>query len=458
MGTIVITPTPKQREASKTAFENNITLFGGAVRGGKTYWLILLLWSYAKMYPKSRWAIIRKTEPDLDKTTLVTFNKLLNEGLSIDVDNVNGKTKTVTLINGSQIIFMAESYHSDKELNRFRGLEVNGFGLEELNELQEQTFYKCIERAGSWQGSKGCPTKILSTCNPSKGWVKTLFYDRWKNNTLPNGWAYVPAKITDNPHISEEYKESLKLLPPFEYKVFVEGDWEVTLKTGGEFYKHFDLSRHLCNVEYDSQEPLHISFDFNVNPYITLTIYQIKDNVIYQIDEILNKTPYNNTKQLCQTFAKKYNSHQSTVYVYGDPSGKQQDTRSEQGQNDYTIIFDELKAFRPYKRVSTKAPSLQVRGAWINHLLYHDNEIQIRINESCATSITDFTNLKEAPDGTKHKEKATDINNIRYELYGHTSDSFDYFICEAFKNNFIAYQRGDSENISIFGYLENNSY
>ena len=55
----------------------------------------------------------------------------------------------MTFTNGSELIFMAESYDDDKDLNRFRGLEVNGAGLDEVNELQEPTFYKVQERIGS---------------------------------------------------------------------------------------------------------------------------------------------------------------------------------------------------------------------------------------------------------------------------------------------------------------------
>jgi hypothetical protein len=32
---------------------------------------------------------------------------------------------------------MSESYDSDKELNRFRGLEINGAGIDEINEIRK---------------------------------------------------------------------------------------------------------------------------------------------------------------------------------------------------------------------------------------------------------------------------------------------------------------------------------
>lgn len=181
-------------------------------------------------YDKSRWAIIRASFTTLKSTLLVTFDKLLSEGLDKYVKSYNRSELVVTFTNGSQFIFFAENYDNDKDLNRFRGLEVNGFGIDEINEIQEQTLYKCIERAGSWQGSKDCPIKILATCNPSNNWVKDKFYDKWEKDILPDKWAYVPSKITDNPHISQEYIESLKTMPQHEYEVFVNGNWNMKLE------------------------------------------------------------------------------------------------------------------------------------------------------------------------------------------------------------------------------------
>ena len=111
-------------------------------------------------------------------------------------------------------------------MERFRGLKINGAGIDELSGIQEKTFNKLIEKAGSWQHSPGCPIKTMATSNPTSNWVKQKFYHPWKNGCLPESWAYVPAKITDNSHLSTDYVENLKNLPEFEYKVFVNGDWE----------------------------------------------------------------------------------------------------------------------------------------------------------------------------------------------------------------------------------------
>ncbi len=464
-----IRPTPKQREAARIADTNLITLYGGAIRGGKTWWLILMLWTYALKYPKSRWVVVRESVPNLKMNTLVTFQRLLDEGLFVDLKAYNAQDRVATLNNGSQLIFMSESFDTDKELNRFRGLEINGAGIDEINEIQEQTFNKLIERAGSWQHSKGCPIKILATCNPTQGWVKKKFYDRWREQALPSGWAYVPAKITDNPHIEKEYIESLRMLPAFEYQCFVEGDWEAMPKTGGEFYKAFDYDKNTFRQAkidgrpeaYDPNLPLHITFDFNVNPYMTCCVWQLVGKKARQIDEICLPSPRDTTKATCREFSTRYYGHTGGLFIYGDPAGRQEDTRTEKGYNDYVIIREELSGFRPTLRVANKAPNVVPRGNFLNVCFETGYQgISIQIGQNCVNTVNDYLYLKEDSDGTKKKEKVKDpATGISFEKYGHTSDANDYFLCYVFAGAFASYQKGGREfNIALGKNVSKNSY
>jgi hypothetical protein len=188
-----------------TAFEAiesgayRVIVFGGAIRGGKTYWLLLTLSYLALQYPRSRWVIIRRSLPDLKRTTFPSFSSILNDGINNYVESWNRDTQVVTFINGSELLFMAESYDDDKDLNRFKGLEVNGAGLDEVNELQEQTFYKVQERIGSWNKAEGRPPIVcLATCNPANNWVKSIIYERFKRRAhcLSVGRSYLPRSPT----------------------------------------------------------------------------------------------------------------------------------------------------------------------------------------------------------------------------------------------------------------------
>ena len=141
-------------------------MYGGSIRGGKTFAGIGALLLLSKVFPGSRWAIVRDTLQTLKRTTIPSFWKVVPEHF---VEKYNQDTQTVTFTNGSQILFFAENYDQDKELYRWKGLEINVL-LEEINELKEKTFNKAFERAGSHiiPGTTKQPKPIIvGTCNPA---------------------------------------------------------------------------------------------------------------------------------------------------------------------------------------------------------------------------------------------------------------------------------------------------
>lgn len=444
---------PKQLQFLEAAFNNNIDvcLYGGAIRGGKTIAGLAILIILCKLYPNSKWVVVRKNYPSLRMNTIPSFNKIAPQNFI--KKQYSQSTHSVVFKNDSQIIFFAENYTDDKELNRWRGLECNGFLFEELNECQEVSFYKAIERSGTHIIDNMPKSKILATCNPTQGWVKKLFYLPWKENTLRPNWRYIQSRIFDNPFIPEDYLNSLKNLPPLQYAVFVEGEWDVIYRTGGEFYKEFDIQHHVSDCTYNAYYPLHLSFDFNVNPYMTCTVYQIIGKDICQINEICLSSPKNTTKSVCNEIKRVYRDHQDVIFIYGDPAGKHEDTRSEKGHNDFTIIEIELDIFKLSRRVQSKAPSVSMRGMFINEVFRSNFEdIVISINRNCHNSIADFCHLKEASDGTKMKAKEmNDITKVSFEKHGHTSDSFDYLITSAFSSEYLKFQRGKQDKMPLYG-------
>lgn len=204
-------------------------LFGGAVQGGKTTLGLFALFMLCKLFPGSRWAVVRKDGPTIKRNLLPLFNKWRPPGFIGPVVGAGSASATAHCANGSEIIFFPESLDTDPEHNRWRGLLVNGFLLEEANELAESTFVKAQERAGTWKvpGKRQPMPYILLTCNPSRNWIYTRFYLPWKQERLEKPYYFQRALPDDNPHLTAQYRESLKNLPPQAYKRFVEGDWDV---------------------------------------------------------------------------------------------------------------------------------------------------------------------------------------------------------------------------------------
>jgi len=232
--------------------EFKFLLFGGAIRGGKTFIAMAIVFALCKIFPGSRWAVVRKSYTALRRNTLPAFNKLRPPNF---IGPVNFSSWSALCRNGSEILFVPEALKEDPDLNRFRGLEVNGFLPEEMNELDEGTFFKMVERAGTWilprrfekvpevdpdTGRKTGgvivkevdviqpPTLIIGTCNPAMNWVKRGFYDPWRRGELKAPYFFQPSNPRDNPYLPEGYVDTLeKVLPENEKRRFLYGDWSV---------------------------------------------------------------------------------------------------------------------------------------------------------------------------------------------------------------------------------------
>lgn len=465
MSAVLFDAFPKQIEFLEKAMnhEHSFVLYGGAIKGGKTYAGLGGLVLLCRQYPLSRWAVVRKDMPTIRRNVYPAVKKIIPEPFCKHGDLSrawNHQTATITFKNGSQIIFFPESFKDDPELNRWKGLDVNGFLLEEVNELQEETFTKAIERAGSWvlpPGHVQPPAKILATCNPSQGWVKKRVYDLWRDNDLPREWCYIPSRIFDNPHLPKAYVNGLKRLPRLHYRVFVLGDWEVKLKSGGEFYQSFNLEENVKKSKYQRDKPLHISFDENVNPYLPVTLWQIQmgkkgvdstTSQLVQIGEICLRRPHNNLRKLCAEIRRRYRFHQDVVYIYGDATSRKRDTKLEEGSNFFTLAEKYLAPWKTVQRVPKANPSVSMRGRFINDIFDGLVEgCQIFVHEAADGTIHDLQNTMEDKNGAKLKEKARDPQTGgTYEKNGHLSDTLDYIALQVFRSEFQEWKRPGEVN------------
>lgn len=205
-----------------------VIIFGGAVRGGKSFNSIAILVLLHKIYPSSRSAITRDTWKTMKRNVYPTARKAIPTNF---IAGFNRSDYFWTFKNGSEMFFYPENYDSDKELTQWDGLEVNFILLEQAEGLHHICFDKALERVGSFMVTEGKqpPPLLLVTMNPNSTWARQ-FHDQWRNGDLPENWLYIPSKIDDNPHIDQSYKDSLlelKKVNPVKYKRYVEGDWDV---------------------------------------------------------------------------------------------------------------------------------------------------------------------------------------------------------------------------------------
>lgn len=205
-----------------------VIIYGGAIRGGKTFNSLAVLVLLHKIYPQSRSVITRDSWKTMKRAVYPSARKAIPENF---IAKFNASDYYWKFANGSEMFFYPENYDADKELKQWDGLEVNFILLEQAEGLHHICFDKALERVGSFMvpNGKQPPPLLLVTMNPNSTWARQ-FHDQWRNGELPKNWLYIPARIDDNPHIDASYKESLQELKksnPAKYKRYVEGDWDV---------------------------------------------------------------------------------------------------------------------------------------------------------------------------------------------------------------------------------------
>lgn len=221
---------PKQKEyydAFKTQ-KYRYLLYGGAMGGGKSILQIGIIHRLCIDYPGTRYAIIRKNLPELKKTSIPSYEQVLEINGHSDYSKLNNSEYVVQYINGSKIWFIAADLTKDPKFNKLRGLEITGALIEEANDVHYSAFNVIRTRTGRWKNQVyGIKPFVLLNCNPDSNWVKDVFYDPWAENKLKETYYFLPALSVDNPHLSKDYIEVLEDLPENERQRFKEGNWDL---------------------------------------------------------------------------------------------------------------------------------------------------------------------------------------------------------------------------------------
>jgi hypothetical protein len=315
---------------------------------------------------------------------------------------------------------------------------ITGIWIEEATDFEPNDFDQLDLRL---RGTTNHYQQICLSFNPisEQHWLKARFFDNQQPSTTTLSTTYL-----DNRFLSAEHgarMEQLKLVNENYYRIYALGEWG-KITTGAEFYRNWGLNNVASN-HYNVDNPIHISFDFNVVPYCTAIVAQIQKQEVGYMLNIINELclayPKNNTQSLCNAILDLY-PNAPKVFVYGDPAGNSRDTRSI--GSDYTIIMNALKPLNPVNKVASYAPRLSYRNIFINLIMAKAvPTINLVVSPFCKMLIKDFEEVTENADGGKLKKRITDKQTGQsYEPIGHTSDAFDYLVCELFKQEFNAIQ------------------
>ncbi len=269
-------------------------------------------------------------------------------------------------------------------------------------------------------------------------WIKTTYRDNFWVVGHPNKRnGFVDRATLDDFERDRIYKPNL-------YRVYANGERGI-LRTGGEFWKQFDNVKHVKPVTY-TKGPVHVSIDENVNPYVTISIWQVSGKEITQVAEVPCKTPDNNAPKAAQRLVRWLlrNNHEDVLYLYGDPSAGKRSTVDPNNASFFDKFIETIRkaGFIVNNRVQRAAPQVALSASFINDIYEQEYAgYSITISDTCKESISDYSVVKEAPDGSMIKEKVKHPETkITYEPNGHFSDAKRYFMIALLFAEFTRYK------------------
>ncbi|HUT96346.1 MAG TPA: phage terminase large subunit [Candidatus Paceibacterota bacterium] len=236
--------TAKQKEASRAVKEYRFVLFGGAMGGGKSYFL--------------RWKLLRM---------LLAFNargiKHVIVGLFCeDYPSLNDRHLSKVRFefpswlgdyNLSEHNFILKerwgggtlAFRNLDDVSKYQSSEFAVIAIDELTRNKEEVFDVLRTRL-RWPGIED--TRFITASNPGgigHEWVKKRWIDgvHYSNEKEPNQFVYIPALLKDNSYIDPSYLLQIQSIPDEKKRnAYLKGNWDIF---EGQYFSEWDKEKHV---------------------------------------------------------------------------------------------------------------------------------------------------------------------------------------------------------------------
>lgn len=236
--------TPKQYEALESVKKFKFTLYGGAMGGGKSYFLrwvslyLLIKWFQEYQIEGIRIGLFCEDYPTLKDRHL---NKLEYEfpGWMGTMNKSDYDYKLSEELGGGVICF-----RNLDNPGKYASSEFAAILVDELTKNTKDRF-DWLRTRMRWPGIND--TKFIAGSNPGSighEWVKkTWILKEFEEGEVEAAqFNLVRALAKDNPHLSEGYFQTLEGLPEEMKKAYLEGDWNLFQ---GQFFSEWRERKHV---------------------------------------------------------------------------------------------------------------------------------------------------------------------------------------------------------------------
>ncbi len=400
-----------------------------------TEWMLYRAYHECVRHPGLRVLGVRRTFPQLRKSLI---ERSLLRFLTQDpvVCKYMPSEKRWKFDNGSEIEF--GFCDSEEDYRHYLSAEYDLIIFEELTEFTEMQFKMIASRCRTTTKklAQGIRPHVIAATNPGQvghDWVLKYFIRSTdygekialrtvevNGKTMDRKVGFVPAKVSDNPHIDPNYVFNLGDLDENKRKQYLDGDWDAF---EGQFFTEFSKVTHVIEpfaipeswprvrgIDYGTAKPyacVWIAFDWDGNAYVYREDYQTGLTALDQAKRVVQLSKLPDSRE-----------------VYGKNAGRAEDfdrTVADPSVFNKTGNGESIAAmYRKGGLVVTKAMNARVDG-WsrVRDYLRGNDHPHLRVFSTCTALIDELT--AAVYDKSKYEDLDTTGNDhaldaLRYAL------------------------------------------
>jgi len=294
-------PTPRQ--ALFHASDADEVLYGGAAGGGKSKAIVMEALIRCLEHPGTQAYLFRRTLKELEDTLIPEAVR----SIPPEIGKYGATAHEYRLINGSVLRF--RYCMTEKDRLNYQGAEIHWLFIDELTHFPRETFDYLKTRLRAAKHLRIRPV-VRCTANPGgpgHAWVKKYFVDAGEPGSVTRRYVkssvlgriqthtvqFIPARATDNPHLSEDYIFELEQKPDALRKALLLGQWDAF--EGQAFVEFTDDPARYADRRYTHViEPFEIppgwpryrSFDFGYSKPFSVGWWALdEDGIAYRYRE-----------------------------------------------------------------------------------------------------------------------------------------------------------------------------
>ena len=249
-------------------------LYGGALGGGKSYFLrwilvrLLMFWFIKKGLKHVQVMLACEDYPSLKDRQLSKIGQEFSAwlGRSYSDHASYGRCFMLDDTYGSGIL----CFRNLDDPSKYQSAEFAAIAVDELTKNDIETFTYLRTRL-RWPGLKDSECPFIGATNPGgigHNYVKALWMDKnfpiefIKPIDYRDMFAYVPSKAEDNPHLDAAYWQMLGTLPPHLRSAFKDGSWDVFV---GQAFQEWSRTHHVVEPTkplVPEGRPIYMTFDW----------------------------------------------------------------------------------------------------------------------------------------------------------------------------------------------------